>query len=150
MFLKRETTKTKDVERLLKIYEALRGSYEIKKLQKEIAFQEERGGIIWEEQGGDILAVAFTWHIQDPYDLVDSGWSYPGESPSGRYVYLPLLWIKESARSYGFLICFLRKCLSKHPGARRLAFRRVRPRDEKKIHILMRFNGHATSLRSSS
>ena len=145
MFSKHVTTdSTYPIKKILKIYEALRGFYEPEKLMEEISFQAERRGIITEEGDGEILAVAFIWHIADPYDVVDRDWNYPGESIDGKYLYLPLLWVKNNLRSYGFLKKFLLKLLAKHPGAKRIAFRRVRPRDDKRLHILMRFNGHAT------
>lgn len=125
-------------ETLLKIYEALRPHFEPSRLIGELSKQSERYGIVYEEKEGKIVAVAFTWHIDDPYDVVDRNWEYPGEKPDGKYVYLPLIWIDKSQRSYGFLVAFLRKLLAKHRTAKRLAFRRER-NGKPKLKILMRF-----------
>ena len=138
MFSKHATIKEgSQIEKVLKIYEALRKSYDPKWLQKNIAFQEERQGIIAEMEEGNLVAVAFTWHIGDPYDVVDKRWNYPGEAPNGQYVYLPLLWIREDKRSYGFLVKFLRKLLKSHHMAKRIAFRREKSNRQLRI---LRFN----------
>ena len=132
-----------DTKTVLRIYEALRPHYEPKKLIEDISKQADRYGIVYEEKNGEVIAVAFTWHIDDPYDVVDKNWEYPGEKPDGKYVYMPLLWIKESERNYGFLMSFLRKLLQRHHSAKRLAFKRDRG-GKPKLKILMRFkNGTA-------
>ena len=135
MFSKRETIESAyPLEKLLRIYEQLRGIYPIEYLIKELPFQANRAGIYTEEEDGDFVAIAFTWHILDPYDVMDRDWQYPGENPNGNYLYIPLLWIKESKRSYGFLVQFLRKLLKKHLGAKRIAFRRKK--FNKELHVL--------------
>lgn len=87
-----------------------------------IEYHAERDSIVVEEDNGELVGAAFVCQIEDPFDVKFGG--KVKESPSGRYLYFPLIFVREDKRGGNIIWRLIRSAFLNHIGATRMAYRR--------------------------
>lgn len=137
----------------LRIYELCREEADDKtRFMEVVAEHVQRRAVHTAERDGNLVGVAFTWHIADPEDVRFLK-SYPGETPQGKYLFLRLLYIAKDFRNHDGSVLkeLFTKAFQTYQAAQRLAFFRISgrnghmdgrrrralgPRDTRRLHVL--------------
>lgn len=131
------------VNRILQIYDLLIEGVERSAARELLAHHAARNSISTVEQDGELVGVAFVWHISDPYDVLDNG--FPGENPNGKYLYFPMIYVRKSHRSHAGAVLWqlILKAFDKVQWrATRMVYQRPPPRDSRRLHVIrIGYNG---------
>lgn len=134
----------------IKVYDLLRDSKEYKKdidrVRPFIANHAAERRLVSILHGRDVVACAVTWRIQDPHDVMSETVA-PGDHSRGRYVYLPLIYVRPELRDGSTLRQLIEKILDLNQGVDRVAYKRlIAPRRKKRwgarvkrVHVLRGF-----------
>lgn len=144
-----------------KAYDLLRGSKEDQpSLQRFLSNNIIAGNVIFSRSGVDVVGLAVAWRIADPLDINEAG-DYPGIDPNGKYVYVPVLHVRQDYRLNGeeslwvspVLKDLMKQIFEKFTGVKAIVGRRgperrapqrrrrgrpkrPSPRDTRRLHIL--------------
>ena len=134
------------VKQALLIYDLLRSekgsSDQIRSLIANLVIMDQ---YVIARDGREIVGVAFFAQVEDALEV------RPGEpvldAKGGKYLYVQLIFVRPDRRTGGVLRSLLVSMFQKRPSAQRLAFhreskrrvshrRKLRPRDDKRVHVL--------------